>query len=156
MTLEVVIDDRRELRLAAVPHVGPYEQIGESFERLHVAAGSAGLEPGPEAELLAIYYDDPQTTPASALRADAALTIPEAVTLPAGLSEKRLAGGRYARATFVGPYERLPEMWRRLYQEWLPTSGQRLRPVPGYEVYRNTPADVPPAALRTDLYLPIV
>jgi DNA gyrase inhibitor GyrI len=90
MKLDVAIEDRPALRLAKVPHVGPYADIGAAFERLH-----------------------------------------------------------------VGPYEQLPALWQQLFVEWLPGSGQRLRPTASFEIYRNTPEEVPPGELRTDLYVPI-
>jgi AraC family transcriptional regulator len=39
---------------------------------------------------------------------------------------------------------------------WLPRSGQRMRDGVSYEIYRNTPADVPKEELVTELYLPLV
>jgi DNA gyrase inhibitor GyrI len=39
--------------------------------------------------------------------------------------------------------------------QWLPASGHHVGSGSSYELYRNTPADVPPHELRTELYLPI-
>ena len=55
--------------------------------------------------MIAIYHDDPETTPQDQLRSDAALVVPEGVTLPEGLAEQHIAGGRYARTLYVGPYD---------------------------------------------------
>jgi AraC family transcriptional regulator len=157
MKLDVTIEDRGPVRLGTVPHLGPYAGIGEAFERLHILVEAAGLPRSRMVELLGIYYDDPQTTPQAALRSDAAIAVPEDAVLPTGLIEKRLPAGRYARASHVGSYDGLPGLWQRLFSEWLPGSGQRLRarPAASFEIYRNTPEDVPPSALRTDLYVPI-
>jgi len=153
--MNVTIEDRPELRVATVHHVGPYHRISEAFQRLDDIAGPAGLLQLPDAAMLAIYHDDPGTTPAAELQSDAGIAVPNGVPLPKGLGEERLAGGRYAHTTHVGPYTGLGDVWSRLMGQWLPASGHRVLPGSSYEVYRNNPTNTPPAQLRTDLYLPI-
>ena len=153
--MDVTIEDMPELRVAAVRHLGPYSRISEAFARLGALAGPAGLVRPPDTMMLAIYYDEPETTPAAELRSDAGLTVPEGARLPEGLTEQRLAAGRYARFTHVGPYEGLPDAWARLMGHWLPKSGHRVGSGLAFEVYRNDPRQVAPEALRTDLYLSI-
>ena len=48
------------LRLATLRHLGPYQQIGRTFSRLHEIVTRAGL---PHRELVGIYHDDPSVTP---------------------------------------------------------------------------------------------
>ena len=152
--MSVTIVDRPALRVATVRHIGPYAQIASAFQRLHALVAPAGLlRPG--AEMLAIYHDDPEVTPAEALRADAALTVPADAALPAGVGEDALPAGRYALAVHTGPYEGLGDAWARLMGGWLPRSGERVGAGACYERYRNTPMDAPPEALTTELYLPL-
>jgi len=154
-TMEVQIKEMPELRVGAVRHVGPYNQIPQAFERLGSIVGPTGLAGRPDAAMVAIYYDDPDTTPQPELRSDAGITVPERTPLPAGLTEQRLAAGRYARTVHVGPYEQLGDAWARFMGEWLPSSGFRIGQGASYEIYRNTPATVPKEQLLTDLYLPL-
>ena len=153
--MNVTIEQRPELRVATMHHVGPYNRISEAFQRLHAIAEPAGLPRSPDATMLAIYYDDPETKPADQLEADAGITVPEGVPLPKGLVEKRIPAGRCAHTTHHGPYTQLGDAWSRLMGEWLPKSGHRVGEGPSYEVYRNTPMNTPPEELRTELYLPI-
>jgi AraC family transcriptional regulator len=153
--MKVTIEDMPELHVATVHHVGPYPRISDAFQRLGTIGGAAGLFQQPGAMMLAIYYDDPETTPADRLQSDAGVTVQDGVRLPEGLVEKRLPPGRYARTTCVGPYSQLPDTWSRLKGEWLPKSGHRARKGPSYEVFRNDPSTTRPEELRTDLYLPI-
>jgi AraC family transcriptional regulator len=152
--MDVTIKDMPACRLAVVRHVGPYMQIGEAFARLGAIVGPAGLI-GPDTTMLAIFHDDPETTPPQDLRSDAALTMPDDARLPDGVSDMRLPAGRYAMTSHVGPYEQLGDVWARFMGEWLPTSGERLADTPSYEIYRNTPADVPADRLVTEIYLPL-
>jgi len=153
-TMDVTIENMPELRVAAIRHVGPYDGMSAAFTRLGAIAGRAGLFGLPNALVLGIYYDDPETTPADQLQSDAGIAIPDGAPLPDGLVENRLPAGRYARMTHVGPYSGLGDAWTRLMGQWLPKSGYRVGDSPAYEVYRNGPDDVPPEKLRTDIYLP--
>jgi AraC family transcriptional regulator len=105
--------------------------------------------------MLAIYHDDPETTPAAVLRAEAALVISPEAKVPPGLGERRVPGGRYARTLHVGPYEQLGDVWARFMGEWLPHSGHRMSDGDSYEIYRNTPATAPQEKLETELYIPL-
>jgi AraC family transcriptional regulator len=152
--MNVDITDMPELRVASVRHVGPYNQIPKAFERLGAVAGPAGLLQRAGA-MIAIYYDDPETTPQDQLRSDAALVVPEGADVPAGLVEQHLVAGRYAHTVHVGPYEQLGDVWARFFGEWLPASGNRIGDGVSYEIYVNNPTQVPKEQLRTELYVPL-
>jgi len=153
--MEVTIEIKPELRVATVQHVGPYSHISDAFARLGGLAGAGGLFQHPNATMVALFHDDPETTPASELRSDAGILIPEAVPLPNGLTEKRIAAGRYARTTHTGPYTQLGDAWARFMGQWLPQSGNRVGQGSSYELYRNNPSNTAPEALVTELYLPL-
>jgi AraC family transcriptional regulator len=147
--MKVETKEMPELRLVTVRHVGSYQGISEAFERLGTIAGAAGLSQDMGAVLMAVYHDDVDTTPPDQLRSDAAVTVAEGMPIPAGLAELRIPAGRYATTTHVGPYKTLGEAWSGLKREC------RARGGASYEIYRNTPAQVPPDKLVTELYLPI-
>ena len=60
--MNVVIETLPELRVATVQHIGPYDRISEAFARLGAVAGPGGLLRD-DALMLALYHDDPETTP---------------------------------------------------------------------------------------------
>ncbi len=154
-TMNVTIEKVPRLRIATVPHVGPYNRISEAFQRLDTIVGLTGLVRD-DPMMLAMYYDDPETTPAEQLNADAGLTVPDDAQLPSEVVEKWLPAGRYARVTHLGPYDTLGDSWSCMMGEWLPNSGERMGESASFEVYRNTPADTRPEELRTDLFIPLV
>ena len=153
-TMNVEIKQMPELRVATVRHVGPYMRISEAFARLGDAAGRAGLF-GPETQMIGLFHDDPETTPAAELRSDAALSVALKAKIPEGLGEAKIPAGRYACAIHLGPYAGLPDSWSRLMGQWLPASGERMKDAVSYEIYRNTPQDVKPEELVTEIYLPL-
>jgi AraC family transcriptional regulator len=154
LVMDVEIKDMQALRVATLRHIGPYNRISEAFARLGDIAGAAHLfQAAPT--MLALYHDDPETTPAAELRSDAAVVISPEAKVPPGLGEQTLPAGRYACTTHVGPYEEIGDMWARFMGEWLPRSGHRMSDGVPYEIYRNTPAQVPKEELRTELYIPL-
>jgi AraC family transcriptional regulator len=160
--MDVSIRTQPALRAFAVRHTGPYNQIGAAFGRLGGLIQSSNLfkdalVQGPGG-MIAVYYDDPEGVPPAELLADAALLMRPEATLPAGetgLTELTLPAGRYATTIHRGPYERLGDVWARFYGQWLPQSGERLAESPSYELYRNTPMEVAPQDLETELYIPL-
>jgi AraC family transcriptional regulator len=152
--MNVVIEMMPSLRIATVPHVGPYNRISEAFQLLAAIAGPAGLLRD-DAPMVAIYHDDPETTPAAQLHSDAGVIVSNSVRLPGEVVEKRLPPGRYARATHIGPYATLASAWSRMMGECVPRSGNHIARGPCYEIYRNDPSNTRPEELRTDLYVPV-
>jgi AraC family transcriptional regulator len=152
--MNVEITHMPELRVATVRHVGPYEDIPEAFERLHQIADGAGLASMPGTTMLAIYHDDPRTTPSDQLRSDAAVVVPPQEPIPGGLVEQTIPEGTYARTEHVGPYEQLGEAWE-LFKQSIPQSGKQFGPGPSFEIYLNNPGMVPKEALVTDLYMSV-
>ena len=105
--------------------------------------------------MIAIYYDDPETTPTESLRSAAGLTVDPNVKLPPSLREVRLPSGRWARMLHRGSYAGLGDAWQRLLGQWLPASGLRLGPGECYELYVNDPGSAREEDLETLLYIPI-
>ena len=152
--MDLETEDMPETRLATVHHVGPYMEIGGAFQRLGELAGAAGLFASPGARMLGVFYDNPQSTPPENLRSEAAVTIDDAVAIPEGLTEQRLAAGRYATTIHAGSYKGLAASWAGL-MEAAAQDGHVLRDGPSLEVYLNTPGETPEDELQTRLYMPI-
>lgn len=152
MTIE--IEQLNTMRVGAVRHTGPYNQIGSKFQQLGAIAGPAGLFQVPGALMMGIFHDNPRETPAEKLRSDAAIAVGDSTRLPEGLSEQVVPGGRYARFTHIGDYEGLPGAWTQ-FSELLGAGAYRMRAAPGLEIYRNNPMNTPKEELRTDLYMPV-
>ncbi len=152
--MKVEFKEMPPLRLATIRHIGPYDQIGKAFERLGAIAGAAALFGRAGAAMVAVYYDDPETIAADELRSDAAIAIPDSASVPAGLVEQRIPGGTYISTLHIGPYDGLPDAWRRLKQERASSARPR-RAGASYEIYLNDPTTTPKEELRTEIYVPV-
>jgi AraC family transcriptional regulator len=138
-----------------VRRTGPYYQAaGQAFGVLCQFAGPRGLL-GPAARMIGISHDDPHVTDESKFRFDACVTIDRDVKPEGEIGQKTIAGGRYAVFLHAGPYERFQQTYDQIFKSWLPGSGERLREEPCFEVYLNSPDQVKPEELRTEIWLPL-
>jgi AraC family transcriptional regulator len=153
--MNVEIETCPARRVAALSHVGPYNTIGVAFERLGAIAGAAGLFAQPGAQMIALYFDDPETVPAAQLRSAAGVTVPAGIALPPALHEVLLPAGRWAHALHRGSYAGLGDAWQRLLGQWLPASGHRMASGECFELYLNHPGQVSEDRLETRLYVPL-
>ncbi len=142
------------LRVAFMRHVGPYDQVTQTWGALIAWAQPRGLV-GPFMMMLGITHDDPEVTPPDKIRYDACLLGGDDLEPEGDVGVQRIAAGDYAVARHRGPYEKLGDTYAHLCGQWLPTSGRTFRAGPGFEVYRNSPHDTPAENLVTDIHLPL-
>lgn len=82
MNYEIKQEDKRTV--AGFHLVGPWEQtVKKGFEQLMMWIDSKNIVPK---EWVAVYYDNPDETPAEKLRCDTVVTVPNNFTLPENLS----------------------------------------------------------------------
>ncbi|MEJ1161677.1 AraC family transcriptional regulator [Prosthecomicrobium sp. N25] len=152
--LDVTVARYQPLRCAAVRHRGPYGEIGRAFDRLLAWAGARGLI-GPATRCLAIGYDDPGSVPPEDLRSAACLVVGPGVAPEGEVEILTVAGGLHAVHVHHGPYEDLGTAYRRLYGEWLPSSGHQAADEPPFEEYLNDPRRTAPQDLLTAIHIPL-
>ncbi len=140
-------------RLFGLTHRGPYPRIGEAFGRLEGVLRRADMLPR-MGTMIAVYHDMPGEAAEADLRSFAAFEVDETTEKPDGVEEMHLPGGAAAVLAHHGSYEALPAAWDDLTGRWLADSGREPDGAP-YELYHNTPEEVPPDRLVTDLHLPL-
>jgi AraC family transcriptional regulator len=141
-------------RLAAVPHRGPYPEIGRAFEELSASMATRGLFAHAGA-MAAVFYDDPSVVAAADLRCHAGFVIIGDAPLAPPLEELTLSAGRVAVPAHTGPYAGLPAAYDQLFAAWLPGSRETAADRPMFEVYLSSPMDTAPADLVTEVCLPL-
>ncbi len=152
--MDVEIKKIESMRVAFVRHVGPYDEVGEAWEKLCMYLGKEGLLGGP-CQFVGICYDDPEVTAPEKIRYDACITVGDDFAPSDEISVQTIGGGEYAVTTHVGPYNKLGETYSKLYGQWLVNSGREFRSEPCMEFYLNDPDGTEPEDLVTDICLPL-
>src|SRR5262249_6308376 len=62
------------MHIAFMRHIGPYNQVGETWGKLFSQAVPRGLF-GPHTKIVGVVHDDPEVTPSERMRYDAGLTV---------------------------------------------------------------------------------
>ena len=154
-TMNPEIIERKDVKVAAVRRTGPYDQAAQqAWGALCTFAGPRGLLKE-DVEYVGVSYDDPAITPAEKLRYDACVSIDEDIDVEGDVEVQTLAGGSYAMFLHKGSYEGLSAVYGEIFGSWLPQSGKKLREVPCFEKYLNSPEQVPPEELMTEIYIGI-
>lgn len=149
---EVAIRPFAGVRVAAMRHVGDYQEIGSVFDRLMAWASARGLG---GARSFGVYHDDPTAVPAAQLRSDACIEVGPDVVGDGDVTIGEIPACRAAVLVFKGPYAELERPYRWLYGEWLPASGEEPADQPCFEEYLNDPRGVAPSEWLTAVHLPL-
>jgi AraC family transcriptional regulator len=144
----------RPVRVAFMRHVGPYRNVGSTWDRFLMWMGKEGLL-GAGSQFIGICHDDPDVTPARKVRYDVCVSVDEGFAPEGEVGVQVIPGGDHATLTHYGPYRRIGESYARLLGGWLPRSGRDLRPLPCFETYLNSPESTDPEDLVTDLHAPL-
>lgn len=109
------------------------------------------------AELMGIYYDDPDVTDEEKIRYDACIswTKEEIDFLNSeGLQTKSIPAGKYIKVLHKGSYESSDDSWYGLYA-WIEKHNIALRDEPSFAKYLNNLGEVKPSELLTEIHVPI-
>jgi AraC family transcriptional regulator len=153
-TMNVTIKQLDAMRVAFMRHVGPYHEVGRTWETLMMFLGKEGLVGG-DTRFIGICHDDPAVTSPDKIRYDACATVDAAFQPQGDIGVQIIPGGDYAVMTHFGPYEKLGESYARLLGQWLPRSHRNLAATPCLEMYLNSPENTGPEDLITDLCAPL-
>ncbi len=132
--------------------VGPLSYVRPSLRRLFAWAGSVGA---PTGRVLTLSFQQVGAAPGQRWYWKAAVELFTRELPPPGIELEALGGGRHAVHRLAGPHEGIGEAYRRLFDEWLPGSGETAAERPCMELYRNSPAEVEATRLITDLCVPL-
>ncbi len=152
--MNVKIKSVAPMRVAFMLHVGLYNEVGATWDRLLPLLGKEG-HIGGDSEFIGICHDDPEVTPPEKIRYDACVTVDERFVPTGEVGVQTIPGGEYAVTTHFGPYQKLGETYAKLFGQWLPRSGRELRSSPCFEIYLNSPENTEPEDLLTDIYAPL-
>jgi len=141
-------------KVAYVRKVGPYDKktCESAFVELMKWAVPRNFV-GPE-KVLAIYWDNPDVTPAEQCRFDACIKIPDGTVLEGKIHIQTISGGPYAICHFETSPDRIRHAWEDALK-WVCDSGLKPNDTPCYELYHNNAAEHPEGKWIYDLCIPL-
>lgn len=104
---------------------------------------------------VSISQDNPLITPMEQRRFYIGVTVDESMKPEGKMLLREISGGMYAVFRHQGSYSDLPELYRTIYDQWLPCSSYHQKHPQTFEVYLNTPEEVSVEELLTEIYIPI-
>jgi len=150
--MEIHTVDIEPMHVRGLDHKGAYQDIGQTFSKLHEHQDELGPKSAP---LVAIYYDDPHKVPAEKLRAVAGVIVQDSESkIDEPLKDVEIPGGKYAMTSVVGPYSKLGKSWEEFYGSIF-GKGMKTKAELCFERYINTMEDTSPEDLITELYAPL-
>ncbi len=112
--------------LAYVRYVGPFqgstEVFSDLFSRLYSWARPQGLI-HENADVYAVYHDNPSLTADDKLRVSACVAVPEDIKPSGEIGRMRFFGGLYAVGSFALAADDYQNAWNTMWSGWLPDSG---------------------------------
>ncbi len=153
-TMNAEVREMPEYNVAYVRKLGPYgkETCEQAFGELMQWAGPRGhLNSG---QMLGVYWDNPDITPAEKCRVDACISVPLG-TVPEGqIGIQTINGGPYAVCHFEIKSDSFQQSWEDAFA-WLVNSGYECHDKPCYELYHSNAADHPEGKWIFDICIPL-
>jgi len=151
---EIIVRDEKNCMF--VEHTGEYNTAtcGDAWQILWKYVMENNLC-NQQTEVIGLSLDDPDITKPENCRYDACITIDKPIKTTGEIGCKKIPGGRFAKFSYKGPYDKLSDLYQSVYGDWLPKSGLQLRDCPCMEKYVNDPQHTPPEELITELWVPL-
>jgi AraC family transcriptional regulator len=150
---EVTYVDLPKMQAVCI-RVDDFTKMNEAFGKLCGWAGPQGLL-GAKTWVLSIYHANMFTIPEKPTPMDCAITVEGKVKPGEGMTVQEIGGGKYAKYTYTGPYNKLDKAWHELLDEVMKSTQYTTADKPSLEVYLNDPGHVKPEELITEIYLPV-
>lgn len=154
-SMKALIKEMDEYLVAYSRKMGAYgpEVCEQAFSELMRWAGPRGfLESGP---VMAVYWDNPEVTPAEKCRVDACVGVPAGTRPAEPLGLQTISGGPYLVCSFEITSEGFPQAWDESFR-WLMEQGYECADKPCYELYHNDASTDPEAKWLVDICIPLL
>jgi effector-binding domain-containing protein len=150
---DVVVKLLPEWTVVSLSRTGNYSGTGQVLGELFkwVSVNKVPLVGAP----FGVFYDDPAEVDPDSTRYEVSIPVPDK-TEPdstSGIRIQKWGGFRVASTMHLGPYADICPAYVRL-EKWIPENGWFIAGAP-IEFYHNSPMEVPPESLRTDVAFPV-
>ena len=151
VTTDVALKQMEGVRVAYVPHHGPFSEIGFAFQRLLRLLQNRRLRvAGP---MIALYHDEPGEGTIQKAHAEAAAPVIGEVKPDNELRVRDLPPCTVASLIHDGPPSRYEESYATL-RKWIKAHGYDVAG-PTREIYARDLSEIPPGILYAEIQIPV-
>lgn len=104
---------------------------------------------------VSVSFNDPTITSFDRCRFYIGITLKKEIKPGGRFGVMSVLSGDYLVFGYKGSYTSLPELYAYIYLKYLPNGKYRLRNTFSFEIYLNTPKEVPADMLETEVYIPV-
>ena len=109
----------------------------------------------PDSLFISISQDNPLITPVNKQRFYIGIISMNRLKPEGKLFMQEISGGMYAVFKHKGNYTDLSELYKTVYEQWLPQTSYHQKYPLTFEIYLNTPDETSVDELLTEIYIPI-
>lgn len=154
--LNIEIINFEKQPVALLEHRGSPAKLNHSVAKFIEWRKSTTYSPVQTARTFGIAYHDPKTVSPDEFKFDICGSVDSSIDEnPQGVTNSCIPAGRCAMVIHKGSHDQMEETIYYLYQEWLSSTGEKLRDFPCFFEYKNFFPEVAESGLITHIYLPI-
>jgi len=154
MEKNIAVKDMPAMDLIYCRHLGPFDQIGQAYEKLFKWAGPRGLLRFPETKTVTVYHDDPKVVDPGKVRQSACITVDADARAEGEFGKMHLPGSRCAVGSFKVQPHQFGEAWDAVCR-WLADSGYQPADGLPFEYYPEEHSDEIPPTFSVDICVPV-
>lgn len=152
----IQVKDLEDTHVIYIASTGGYilEKICLAWEKLYRWASLHNLLT-PASRAIGISFDDPMITQSSKCRYYACFSVPAGAKGNSQVGTLVIPGGKYAVFHATCQAADIQYIYQLVYREWLPASGYQPSNSFPYEIYIDTPSQLPPSLYQMEIFFPV-
>ena len=154
MNAQIDIKELQEIKLAGIMHIGGFEEMGNSYQRLMKWGAEKEALDMPNFKAITIYHDNPNVTQPSKVRYSTCVTINKNIKAEGEIRPLAIQKGIYAVGHFEIHANDFPKAWESLCV-WVIENEYEFRDGDYFEIYLNDHKTHPEQKFIIDLCIPL-
>ncbi|WP_103070382.1 AraC family transcriptional regulator [Aquimarina sediminis] len=154
MNAHIEVKKLQEIKLAGITHIGKFDEIGNTYERLFKWASQKRLLNSKNLKAITIYHDNPKVTQMSKVRLSTCITIDKDISAEGEVKPILIQSGHYA----VGHFEITADLFQKAWDSmcvWVLENGYNFRDSDYFEIYLNDHKTHPEQKFVIDICIPV-
>lgn len=154
MNAQIEVKELPEIKMAGIMHIGEFEKIGDTFQRLIDWAVPKGLLNTPNLKMATLYHDNPKVTEMAKVRLSACITVEDNTETEGDVRPIIIESGKYAVGHFEIKAESFQQAWDGMCI-WVIENGYKFRDGEYFELYLNDHRTHPEQKFIVDICIPV-